>query len=129
MKRVAKMRIKELTIKFFVISTILLVPVIVYQVTFAQVAPGVHQNMDYIGGDLPGGDYKKINFDKYEPKLCRDACYKDKRCKAYTMFKSGHVQGKFSCSLKDKVSELKPDLNCMSGIKKPLDVDKREGLP
>jgi len=66
----------------------------------------------------PGHDYHNFKLGEARPELCRDACAKDPRCKAFTYVKPG-VQGQQAhCWLKDLAERPQPGACCISGIKK-----------
>lgn len=69
------------------------------------------------GINLNGADYRDFEIGTSDPKLCRSACQRDDRCRAWTYVKSG-VQGELAhCWLKDGVPERSEDDNCVSGVK------------
>jgi len=69
------------------------------------------------GVDRPGQDYKTFTLWSPDPKLCRQACERDERCKAYTYKKPISQAHKAVCRLKDGVPSAKKDDWCVSGVK------------
>jgi hypothetical protein len=67
--------------------------------------------------DRPGTDY--LSFDLQEPRaeLCREACVRDARCKAFTYVNPG-LQGPYArCWLKSTVPPARDSTCCISGIR------------
>lgn len=71
------------------------------------------------GTDRMGLDYKGIQLDSPDPRLCADACRKDGKCRAYTYVVTGYRGPKAECYLKDRVPEKSGNGSCVSGIKVP----------
>jgi hypothetical protein len=67
--------------------------------------------------DRPGMDYDSFNLSTDDPKLCRNACIMDTKCKAYTYFKPGAQGQKARCVLKTGASAPQKNTNCISGVK------------
>lgn len=65
-----------------------------------------------------GDDYKDLDLDSADPRLCAQACMKETKCKAWTYVKPGVQADNAKCWLKDKVPPATPDENCVSGVKK-----------
>jgi hypothetical protein len=70
-----------------------------------------------IGFDRPGGDYTSFDLNEARPELCRDACLKDGRCRAFTYVKPGIQGAKAHCWLKETASPPRPAPHCVSGVK------------
>ncbi len=69
--------------------------------------------------DRRGADFRNFNLAKANPNLCRNACARDGRCKAWTYVKPNTVQGpKPRCWLKNRIPAKTPSSCCISGIKK-----------
>ena len=71
------------------------------------------------GFDRPGSDYQSFEQtgDYQGHDLCRDACFSQPRCKAYTYVKPGVAGPKAFCRLKDKVPAPVEDDCCISAVK------------
>jgi len=68
--------------------------------------------------DRPGYDYKNFNLTENSPALCKDACDKDSRCKAWTFVRPGYQGPSPRCWLKYKVPNPVPNKFTISGVKK-----------
>jgi hypothetical protein len=67
--------------------------------------------------DRPGADYRTFELRAPQPELCRDACWSDAQCRAFTYVRPG-VQGPHArCSLKNVVPPARPADCCLSGVK------------
>lgn len=76
--------------------------------------PAVEPVMDNV--NLPGMDFFNFEVSTDDPGLCREACERDGRCRAYTYVRPG-VQGVYGrCWLKDSVPEQVADSNTVSGV-------------
>jgi hypothetical protein len=65
----------------------------------------------------PGGDYRSFDLAQAIPQLCRDACFGDSRCRAYTYVRPG-IQGPSArCWLKSTVPNPQPNTCCVSGVR------------
>lgn len=75
--------------------------------------------------DRPGMDYKNFDLSDPRPELCRQACFQDKQCKAFSYVKPG-VQGPGArCWLKAGVPTSVHSSCCISGVK----ASKEEATP
>jgi hypothetical protein len=81
---------------------------------YAETAKG--QEME-LNTNRPGNDYKDLDLSEADPTLCRDACQKEKRCKAWTYVKPGIQADNARCWLKSPIPAAVPDENCVSGLK------------
>lgn len=77
-----------------------------------------------LSGDLEenvnrlGSDYASFDLPAPDPELCRDACDKDARCKAFTYVKPGLQGPAAKCWLKDPVAAPRANEGCcVSGVK------------
>jgi len=62
-------------------------------------------------------DYKSFDLPAPRPELCRDACWRDGSCRAFTYVRPG-VQGPNArCALKSSVPPARPADCCLSGVK------------
>jgi hypothetical protein len=81
----------------------------------ARPAPGGNLSFEP-GMDRAGSDYEGLDIPP-EPKLCRERCAADARCKAYTYVKPG-VQGPSArCYLKDPAPDATRNDCCTSGVR------------
>lgn len=68
--------------------------------------------------DRPGSDFSNFNLPKANPKLCRDRCAGNPKCKAWTYVKPNTTQGpKPRCWLKLAVPAARKNTCCVSGVK------------
>jgi hypothetical protein len=68
--------------------------------------------------DRPGKDYLNFNMSSANPELCKSACEKDSRCKAWTYVKPNKGKGPNPrCWLKHSVPKSRKNNCCISGIK------------
>jgi 1-phosphatidylinositol phosphodiesterase len=69
------------------------------------------------GMNRPGMDFRSFDLPAPNPEICREACYRDPRCVAFTYVHPG-VQGPAArCWLKNPAPEAVPDRCCISGVK------------
>jgi hypothetical protein len=67
--------------------------------------------------DRPGWDIANFDLSQANPDLCRDACLRDGRCRAFTYVNPG-VQGPSArCWLKGGVPNATPNNCCVSGVR------------
>ena len=67
--------------------------------------------------DRPGGDYRSFDLAQADPQLCRRACSRESRCRAWTYVKPGTIQGpRPRCWLKDRVPVARSHNCCVSGV-------------
>jgi 1-phosphatidylinositol phosphodiesterase len=67
--------------------------------------------------DRPGADYRSFDLRESRPELCRDACWSERECRAFTYVRPG-VQGRHArCGLKNAVPPARPNDCCLSGVK------------
>jgi hypothetical protein len=67
--------------------------------------------------DRPGSDYNNFNMRANNPELCKQACFADTRCKAWTFVKPNTIQGpKPRCWLKNAVPNAVNNNCCVSGV-------------
>ncbi len=78
--------------------------------------PGPGSGFEY-NTDRAGSDYRNFNLASPRPEDCRDACYGDPHCRAWTYVRPG-VQGpQARCWLKSHVPAARHDTCCISGVK------------
>ncbi|NLV26593.1 MAG: hypothetical protein GXY48_05440 [Methanomicrobiales archaeon] len=70
-----------------------------------------------INTDRMGMDYKNFELKNPNPCECRDVCYNDSECLAYTYVKPGVQSRNARCWLKNDVPDPVTDKNCISGLK------------
>ena len=67
--------------------------------------------------DRPGSDYRSFDQPSPVPESCRDACWREPQCRAFTYVRPG-VQGPNArCWLKNAVPPARPNECCLSGAK------------
>jgi 1-phosphatidylinositol phosphodiesterase len=67
--------------------------------------------------DRPGMDYRSFDLPAPRPELCRDACWREPQCRAFTYVRPG-VQGPNArCWLKNPVPPARLNDCCLSGVK------------
>ena len=65
----------------------------------------------------PGGDYRSFELPAANPEMCREMCYHEARCRAFT-YVHPNVQGPYArCSLKGAVTPPVSNQCCISGLK------------
>ena len=70
-----------------------------------------------VGVDRPGMDFLNFNLGLPDPNLCRAACYRNWRCRAWTFVRPG-IQGPFArCWLKHSVPMATRSFCCSSGVR------------
>ena len=69
------------------------------------------------GIDRMGSDYKNFGLSSADPSICRDACNKENRCKAWTYVKPGLQGSQARCWLKYEIPPPKANECCVSGVK------------
>jgi hypothetical protein len=85
---------------------------------------GFSEDMEY-GYDRLGYDYKNFDMSRANPKLCKEACEKESKCRAWTYVKPNTFQGPNPrCWLKYRVPNKTPNPDCISGIKKMKDTSR-----
>lgn len=69
------------------------------------------------GYNRPGADYRSFDLPAPNPEMCREACYREPQCVAFT-YVHPRVQGPNArCWLKGSVPPANPDGCCISGVK------------
>jgi hypothetical protein len=67
--------------------------------------------------DRPGSDYDNFDVRADDPALCRQACERDSRCRAWTYVQPNTIQGPNPrCWLKDAVPPPQRNRSCVSGV-------------
>jgi len=67
--------------------------------------------------DRPGSAYRSFDLPAPRPETCRDACWAEPQCRAFTYVRPG-VQGPHArCWLKNVVPPARPNDCCLSGVK------------
>lgn len=65
----------------------------------------------------PGMDYRSFDLQDDRPELCRQACERDEKCRAYTYIKPGIQGPQARCWLKSGIPAPKKGGCCVSGVK------------
>lgn len=79
-------------------------------------APSAGAGLEY-NIDRPGSDYRNFDLPSTRPEDCRDACFADAPCVAFTYVNPG-VQGPSArCWLKNNTPAATPSNCCVSGVK------------
>lgn len=65
----------------------------------------------------PGMDYRSFDLQDARPELCRQACERDEKCRAYTYIKPGIQGPNARCWLKSGIPAPKKGGCCVSGVK------------
>jgi PAN domain len=69
------------------------------------------------GFTRPGADYRTFDLPAANPEMCREICYREPRCAAFT-YVHPHVVGPWArCSLKSAAPPAMPNGCCISGVK------------
>ena len=76
-----------------------------------------------INTNRPGATYKSFELPKNDAMLCKKACDKQKRCKAWVFVKETS-NSKPKCLLKDSVTQAVLDPYTVSGVKTTLHIEK-----
>ncbi len=71
------------------------------------------------GVDRPGLDFRDFDLMRSDPQLCRLACLKDTRCRAFTYVKPGIQGPRARCWLKEAVPPPVKNQCCVSGVIRP----------
>ena len=67
--------------------------------------------------DRPGYDYQSFDLPQPRPDLCREACMRQGRCRAFTYVNPGVQAPGARCWLKTSVPQPVPSSCCISGVK------------
>jgi hypothetical protein len=67
--------------------------------------------------DRPGADYRVMDLLAARPEMCRDNCWHDPQCRAFTYVNPGLESPNARCRLKSAVPAARPDTCCLSGVK------------
>jgi len=84
---------------------------------FLQFGVAANSNSMELNTDRPGRDYRSFDMPWDDPAICREACERDLKCKAWTYVKP-NIQGQYSrCWLKHSVPDARQNSCCTSGLK------------
>jgi curli biogenesis system outer membrane secretion channel CsgG len=85
----------------------------------APVAGGEAENKGKTEYDTsrPGADYRDFPLRAADPALCREACNRERPCKAWTYGEPGFAGAEAHCWLKDAIPAPKHNEHCISGVK------------
>jgi hypothetical protein len=67
--------------------------------------------------DRPGSDYRTFDLRDPRPETCRDACWGEAQCRAFTYVRPGAEGRHARCGLKNVVPPARPADCCLSGVK------------
>jgi len=67
--------------------------------------------------DRPGADYRSFELRSPVPEQCRDACWNEAQCRAFTYVRPGAQAPHARCVLKNAVPPARPADCCLSGVK------------
>jgi hypothetical protein len=67
--------------------------------------------------DRPGSDYRRFELGAPRPEVCRDACWGEPQCRAFTYARPGALGPGALCYLKNAVPPARPADCCLSGVK------------
>ena len=67
--------------------------------------------------DRPGADYRSFELRSPVPEQCRDACWNEAQCRAFTYVRPGAQAAHARCVLKNAVPPARPADCCLSGVK------------
>lgn len=67
--------------------------------------------------DRPGSDYRSFELGVPRPEACRDACWGERQCRAFTYARPGALGPRALCYLKNAVPPARPADCCLSGVK------------
>ena len=67
--------------------------------------------------DRPGADYRRFELGAPRPEVCRDACWAEPQCRAFTYARPGALGPRALCYLKNAVPPSRPADCCLSGVK------------
>jgi hypothetical protein len=67
--------------------------------------------------DRPGSDYRRFELGAPRPEVCRDACWGEPQCRAFTYARPGALAPRALCYLKNAVPPARPADCCLSGVK------------
>ena len=67
--------------------------------------------------DRPGSDYRSFELRSPVPEQCRDACWNEAQCRAFTYVRPGAQAPLARCVLKNAVPPARPADCCLSGVK------------
>lgn len=69
------------------------------------------------GINRPGFDFRHFDLPAPSPEMCREACYREPQCVAFTYVHPGIQAPAARCWLKNPAPEPVPDRCCISGVK------------
>jgi hypothetical protein len=70
-----------------------------------------------VGFDRPGGDYAAVTIRSGDPAGCAARCDRDKSCRAWSFSYPSTTTRDAMCRLKNRVTPLKEDSCCVSGVR------------
>ena len=78
-----------------------------FQVSVYERGKGQEMEFEY---QQAGNDYKDLDSSEQDPALCRDACQKEGRCKAWTYVKPGIQADNARCWLGNRIPTAVPEM-------------------
>jgi hypothetical protein len=88
---------------------------------------GVSAARAQVGFDRPGSDYASAAVRSGDPAACAARCDRDNRCRAWSFSFPRTVARDAMCRLKNKVTPVKEDSCCVSGIRGAALVEPKSG--
>ena len=70
-----------------------------------------------VGFDRPGADYNSASVRSGDPAVCAARCDRDNRCRAWSFSYPRTATRDAMCRLKNKVTPVKEDSCCVSGVR------------
>lgn len=91
-----------------------LVTVVIWMVALTAGVMSAHAQ---VGFDRPGADYSSAPVRSGDPAVCAARCDRDNRCRAWSFSYPRTAAREAMCRLKSKVTPLKEDTCCVSGVR------------
>lgn len=79
--------------------------------------------------DRPGHDYANFDLPSEHPSICRDACDRDTRCKAWTYVRPGIQGPRPRCWLKHSEASPQPNNCCISDVGRVREIEFNTDRP
>lgn len=86
-------------------------------ICFMALIAGMTSAGAQVGFDRPGGDYNTAPVRGGDPATCAARCDRDNRCRAWSFSYPRTVARDALCRLKNKVTPVKEDSCCVSGVR------------
>jgi hypothetical protein len=88
---------------------------------------GMTATRGQVGFDRPGGDYVGAPVRSGDPATCAARCDRDNRCRAWSFSYPRTVTREAMCRLKNKVTAVKEDNCCVSGVRGAALIEPKGG--